>query len=73
MAAMHLIADVLEPRPSLPGKSQLMKFAARVSHRSVVASGRGSSGAGLTVSAIKDGSAWVLEAGALVLADGEAA
>ncbi|KAG1675595.1 hypothetical protein FOA52_014183 [Chlamydomonas sp. UWO 241] len=52
------------------GKSQIMKFAARVAVRSVVTSGRGSSGAGLTCTAIKDGASWVLEAGALVLADG---
>ncbi|KAL6747262.1 MCM2/3/5 family-domain-containing protein [Haematococcus lacustris] len=52
------------------GKSQLMKFAARVAGRAVTASGKGSSSAGLTASAVKDDGVWVLEAGALVLADG---
>eukprot|EP00798_Chlamydomonas_sp_ICE-L_P025579 gene25579-11230_t len=54
----------------LVGKSQVMRFASRVSPRSVVTTGKASSGAGLTCTAVKDGDTWVLEAGALVLADG---
>ena len=52
------------------GKSQLLRFASELSPRGVFTTGRGSSGVGLTASVIKEkDQGYVLEAGALVIAD----
>merc|ERR1712226_1554252 len=53
-------------------KSQLLKFVERVSPVAVYTSGKGSSAAGLTASVMRDPSSrnFVVEAGAMVLADG---
>ncbi|KAI5170889.1 DNA replication licensing factor MCM2 [Pancytospora epiphaga] len=52
-------------------KSQFLRFVNATSHRAVLATGQGSSGVGLTASVRKDTAIneWVLEGGALVLAD----
>ena len=54
------------------GKSQLLKFASKVSPRGVFTSGKGASAAGLTAAVVRDSitGEFVLEGGALVLADG---
>ena len=54
------------------GKSQLMRFGSSLISRCVMATGVGSTAAGLTCSAVREKGAdamWTLEAGALLLAD----
>jgi replicative DNA helicase Mcm len=53
-------------------KSQLLRYMADITPRGIYASGKSSTGAGLTAAAVKDEwseGRWTLEAGALVLAD----
>jgi replicative DNA helicase Mcm len=53
------------------GKSQILSFAAKTAPRGLLTTGRGSTAAGLTAAVVKEGGTgnFVLEAGALVLAD----
>jgi len=52
-------------------KSQMLNFAAKVAPRGLMTTGRGSTAAGLTAAVVKEGGTgnFILEAGALVLAD----
>jgi replicative DNA helicase Mcm len=50
-------------------KSQMMMRVVELSQRGVLVHGSGASKAGLTASAVNDGQKWVLDAGALVMAD----
>ncbi|WP_323737518.1 minichromosome maintenance protein MCM (plasmid) [Methanosphaera sp. ISO3-F5] len=52
------------------GKSQILKYVSKISPHGIYTSGKGSSGAGLTATTVKDEQGnWSLEAGAMVLAN----
>ncbi|MFH1101424.1 MAG: minichromosome maintenance protein MCM [Methanobacteriota archaeon] len=70
----HIRGDIHTLLVGDPGtaKSQLLSYIAKLAPRSVYASGKASSAAGLTAAAVRDEfgeGQWTLEAGALVLAD----
>jgi len=50
-------------------KSQFLQLTSKIAPRGMLTTGRGSTAAGLTAAAISDGDGWVIEAGAMVLAD----
>ena len=52
------------------GKSDILREACKIISRGIYTNAIGASKAGLTLTAIKEGNDWMLEAGALVLADG---
>lgn len=51
------------------GKSTILKYVTELAPKAVYTNGIGSSSAGLTMSYVKEGNDWMIEAGALVLAD----
>ncbi len=70
----HIRGDIHTLFVGDPGtaKSQMLNYISKLSPRSVYASGKASSAAGLTAAAVRDEfgeGQWTLEAGALVLAD----
>ncbi len=70
----HIRGDIHTLFVGDPGtaKSQILTYMSKIAPRSIYASGKASSAAGLTAAAVRDEFAegqWTLEAGALVLAD----
>lgn len=55
--------------PSM-AKSELLKYAKRITRKSIYTSGRGTSGAGLTIAVVKINDKFVAQAGVLPLCDG---
>ena len=51
------------------GKSTFLRNACTISEKSIYVNGIGTTQAGLTLSFVKEGSDWMIEAGALVMAD----